>query len=287
MPRLLDDSVIGEKEKFLIYGDGGTGKTFSALTLPPPIYVVVFGGENELKTMRSPDYRNKYPEMEGQIYFDCVQEQLGEMGHFVSATAYDQACLLIDEALRQSEAGDLPEFQSIVIDSATGLRRYAMNKAMEVNYTRTSTKGKTALDRLRDQNIIIPGDNDYMSEMSLTSQFMDWVFDLPYHVCVTTHVWLDKEFNRKTRETTIRSRKPLFTGNLREYVPTKFDNVWYFDAVASGKSVINRAQTVGDDQTFAKTRMGGILGQKIQDVNFRDVIAKFKAAEKKLKAKKK
>jgi hypothetical protein len=287
MPKLLDDSVIGENEKFLIYGYGGTGKTFSGLTMPPPIYAVVFGGENELKTMRSPDFRNKYPEMEGQVYFDSVQEELGEMGHFVSATAFDQAGNLIDEALEQSRKGDLPEFKSLVIDSATGMRRYAMNKAMEVNYQRTADKGKAALTKLREMNIIIPGDNDYMSEMSLTMQFMDWVFNLPMHLCVTTHVWVEKKFNRSTRETEIVSRLPLFTGNNRESVPTMFDNVWYFTAATSGKTVVNQAQTVGDDDTFAKTRMGGVLPLNLRDVNFRDVIEKFKNADSKIKVRKK
>jgi len=281
MPRLLDDSIIGEHEKFLFYGPPGSGKTFSSLTGPPPTYCIVFGGANELKTGRSIDFRKKYPELEGQIYFDQTTEPLGERGHFVEASAYDEACDLLDAALAAEEKGDF-QFNTLVIDSATGLRRYAMNKAMEVNYHRATNKGNTALKRLRDANIIIPGDNDYMSEMSLTMQFFEWVFNLPKNVVVVTHEYQVKKYDRAKGESFVTGRMPLFTGNHREYMPAVFDNVWHFSPVPTGKSIISRAQTVGDDTTYAKTRMGGVLAQYERDVNIRDIIARFRKAEKKL-----
>lgn len=282
MPKPLDDSIIGEYEKFLLYGAPGAGKTFISLTGPPPTYVICFGGANELKTARSIDFRNKYPELEGELFFDHTVEELGIRGHFVAATAYDQACDLIDEALRQEEAGDF-QFNTLVIDSATGLRRYAMNKAMEVNYERAGAKDKTALARYRDHNIIIPGDNDYMSEMSLTMQFMEWVFNLNKNVVVVTHEHQTKKFNRETRVVVVEGIKPLFTGNHREYLPAIFDNVWRITPIPNSRGLVGEAQLVGDDKTYAKTRMGGVLGATLRDPNLRDVIAKFRAAETKLR----
>jgi hypothetical protein len=281
MPQLITDDIIGQYEKFLFYGPPGSGKTFASLTGPPPTYSIVFGGANELKTARSIDFRNKYPELEGQLYFDAVEEELGERGHFVSATAYDKAGDLISDALEAEERGDF-EFNTLVIDSATGLRRFAMNKAMEVNYERSKKKSDTALQRFRDANIIIPGDNDYMSEMSLTMQLMEWVFNLDKNVIVVTHQHIAKKFNRGTRENIISAINPLFTGNHREFIPAIFDNVWFFQPVFSGKSCIGEAQTVGDDTRYAKTRLGGVLPQKLRDVNVRSVIERFRGAEPKL-----
>jgi hypothetical protein len=282
MPHPVDASIIGEREKILLYGAGGVGKTFTAGTMPGNVFFIVFGGPNEVKTLMSPDFRGKHPEKEGKLFYDFTTEPLGKRGHFKSADAYDQACDLLDEALRLEEKGDFA-FDSLVIDSATGLRRFAMNKAMEVNFHRaTSGTTKTALARLRDENIIIPGDNDWMSEMSLTTQFMDWVFRMDKHVCVCTHVWETKKRDRASGETIISDQKPLFTGKNREEIPTMFDNVWYVSSISKGRGIIAQLQTVGDNTTSAKTRMGGALAPVERDPDLTKIIKKLqKAAVKK------
>lgn len=275
MPKPIDDSIIGVHEKILLYGLGGSGKTFAAGTMPGTVYFIVFGGQNEVKTLRSPDFRNKHPQKEGHLFFDYAVEEIGARGHFVSAAAYDMACDLIDEALALEAAGDF-QFDSIVIDSATGLRRFGMNKAIEVNFGRAIGKDKTSLQRLRDSNIIIPGDNDYMSEMSLTIQFMDWIFRLPKHVCVCTHEWQVKQRDRKTGDSQVTSRLPLFTGKNREEIPGMFDNVWHIRPKPTGRGILSEAITVPDEFTFAKTRMGGILAPIERDPNLSEIIERMK-----------
>lgn len=243
--------------------------------MPGNVYFVVFGGSNEVKTLMSPDFRKKHPQKEGKLFFDYTTEPLGKRGHFKSADAFDAACDLLDEALEAERKGDF-SFDSLVIDSATGLRRFAMNKAMEVNFHRaTSGTAKTALARLRDENIIIPGDNDWMSEMSLTTQFMDWVFRLDKHVCVCTHVWQTKKRDRGSGDTIITDQKPLFTGKNREEIPTMFDNVWFATAIQQGRGIISQLQTVGDATTYAKTRMGGALPPVIRDPNLEEIFEKL------------
>lgn len=278
MPKLVDSSIIGDREKILIYGQPGSGKTFTALTGPPPTYAIVFGGPNELKTAQSIDFRTKYPELEGQIYYDATVEPQGDRGHFTEAQAFDQACDLLDEALEAERKGDFT-FETLVIDSATGLRKFAMNKAMEVNYEGSKNKAKTALKRLRDHNIIIPGDNDYMSEMSLTEQFIEWIYGLDKHVVVVTHEYRESSFNRASRQTTVESVKPLFTGKHREFIPNVFDNVWRFTPTQEKRGICGVAQTVGDDKIYAKTRMGGVLRNMERDPNLRDIISRFQSAE--------
>lgn len=276
MPKPVDASIIGLHEKILLYGLGGSGKTFTAGTMPGNVYFIVFGGANEIKTLMSQDFRKKHPEKDGKLFFDYAVEEIGSRGHFVSATAYDMACDLIDDALEQERKGDF-QFDSVVIDSATGLRRFGMNKAMEVNYHRATGKAKTALQRLRDENIIIPGDNDWMSEMSLTTQFMDWVFRLPKHVCVCTHEWQVKQRDRATGESQVTSRLPLFTGKNREEIPAMFDNVWHIKPKNTGRGIIAEAVTVADEFTFAKTRMGGILAPLERDPDLTKLIEKMRA----------
>jgi hypothetical protein len=280
MPRPVDASVVDDRHKVLLYGEGGVGKTFTAGTMPGDVYFLVFGGQNEIKTLRSPDFRKKHPQKEGKLFFDFVTESLGKRGHFKSADAFDMAGDAIDEALEQERKGDF-HFDSLVVDSATGLRRFAMNKAMEVNFHRATTgTAKTALARLRDENIIIPGDNDWMSEMSLTTQFMDWVFNLDKHVCVCTHVWQTKKRDRGSGDTIITDQKPLFTGKNREEIPTMFDNVWHVTAKSATRGIIAQLQTVADATTYAKTRMGGALPPVVRDPNLEEIFEKLAKAAK-------
>lgn len=276
IPRLLTDEVVGKYEKFLLYGPFGSGKTFAAATLPGNIYFLVIGGDNELKTLRSPDFRRKYPKKRSTIYFDSVKESLGKHGTFVQADAYDWACDKIDWMLEAEEKGYIPHIDSIVVDSATGLRGVAMNKAIEITHDRAKGKEKTALTRLRDQGIILPGDTDYGSEQSLIWKFVNWLFELEKHFVLTTHEWLETKSNRETRTTEIIARKPLFTGQHRENIPLMFDNVWRLHVVDSGKAHSFRATTIGDDIVYAKTRFGGLLGPLVTDVNLEDIITKFR-----------
>ena len=275
MPTPVNSDIIGVHEKLLLYGLGGSGKTFTAGTMPGKVYFIVFGGPNEVKTLMSQDFRKKHPEKTDQVWFDYAVEEIGARGHFKSATAYDMACDLLDDALEQERKGDF-EFDSVVIDSATGLRRFGMNKAIEINFHRATGQSKTALKRLRDENIIIPGDNDWMSEMSLTTQFMDWVFRLPKHVCVCTHEWQVKQRDRGTGDSTVTSRLPLFTGKNREEVPAMFDNVWHIRPRNTGRGIVAEAVTVADEFTFAKTRMGGILAPIERDPDLTKLIEKMR-----------
>jgi len=274
-PELLDDSILGEYEKILSYGGFGTGKTFSAGTMPGRIYFLVIGGKNELKTLRSPDFVNKYPEKNGMIALDWVKENLGLRGTFKEAEAYDLACDKLDEALALDAKGDMP-FDSLVIDAATGLRGVAMNKAIEITYDMASGKDKSALTRLRKEGILIPGDNDWGSEQSLIWKFINWCYELDKHFLLITHEWIDAKTDLGSKTTTVLHRRPLFTGKHRQEIPQMFDNVWRFSVSGGGKSRQFEAQTVGDDITDAKTRVGGVLDINMRDVNYEKCIEQMK-----------
>ena len=275
MPELTPE-ILGDKEKFLLYGPPGAGKTFLAGTLPDPQYWLILGPPNELKTVNSPAFIEKHGRK--RIFFDSIEETLGPRGHFEKATAFDKACDAIDAALAKQKSGEWP-FVSIVVDNATVLQQYEMNKAMVVNYDRASSKENTALQRLREENIIIPGDNDYMSAMSLMDQFVDWYMTLPFHGVFIAHEYVEATFNRKTRETTVNRILPLFVGKQRTRIPRAFDNLWYMSVSSGGKNVISSAQTNGTEPVWAKTRVGGVLPQYLSDPNLSTVIEKFKIAD--------
>lgn len=275
MPQVLDSSVVGKNEKILIYGQPGTGKTYLSGTMPGNIYILLIGGENELKTLTSPDFLNKYPEKQGKIAFDWVKEKRGPRGKFKSADAFDQACDLLDEALELDKKGEVPEigsFDSLVIDNMTMLNTLQMNKAIEINYGITSDKSKTTLKQLRDENIIIPGDNDWMSQMSLMTQFVDWLFNIDKHVLCVAHEWRQKSYNRSSRETTVTEYRPLFTGKHREDIPMMFDNVWRTYTSGGGRSTQYEVQTQSDSKTLAKTRFGGVIPNIMRDANLTNCI---------------
>ncbi len=276
MPILLTDDIIGKWEKFLLYGGFGTGKTFTAGTMPGQILFIIFGGENELKTLRSKHFKEKHPEKEGMISYEFVKESLGKRGTFTSADAYDWACDKLDEALEAERKGDY-KFDSLVVDAATGLRKYGMNKAIELTYDLAQSKDKTALKRLRDSGVIVPQDQDWGMEQSLTDKFLNWCYELEKHLCLVTHEWRVEKHNRGTRETTLTGVSPLFTGKHRQEIPQMFDNVWRMTVEGAERSRIFTAQTVGDEIHDAKTRLGGIVDIHWRDPNLEEAINKFQA----------
>lgn len=282
-PTKLTDKEPTDHVKILGYGMAGTGKTFAGGTMPGKVYVLLVGNDNEIDTLTSDDFVEKHPEKVEDISFDVVSEERAERGHFKEATAFDRACDTLDEALEKDADPDDPfEFDSLVIDNATTLNRVQMNKAISINHQIQSNKNKTTLSQLREENIIIPGDNDYMSQMSLMEQFIDWLFGLDKHVFVVAHEYRDTTYNRQARTQEVDSYRPLFTGKHRENIPLMFDNVWrfYTSGKAAGKQ--DRAfkvRTQGSDKIMAKTRLGGVLRNTIRDINLTECIEKMQESQ--------
>lgn len=279
MPELLSEKIAGQHEKFILYGEMGTSKTFTAGTMPGIIYSIAFGGKNEFKTYLSPDFRNKHPEKEGKIYIDYVKEQRGKRGMFLHADAYDMACDLVEAAIEKEKAGDFT-FDSVVIDAATGLREVAMNKAMEFMYGRAHDKSKTAMAALKDQNMTFPADVDWGGQMNLVWKFVSWLYDLEKHVCLISHEWTTKKRNRGTGEVEILTRQPLFTGENRKRIINMFDNVWHMEAEPAKRGIVGVAQTIRDERILARTRIGGVLPMYVKDPNLADCITKLQEGAK-------
>ncbi len=275
------DTIIGgESEKFILYGNFGTGKTFAAHTAPGPIFSVVVGPENEMKAIKSVEFSKKYPKKAKEIFFAAAREDYVSRGKFRVAQGYDMACDIIDEAIRMKLEGDL-DFKTLVIDNASTLMEYQMNKVLELGPSGDRSSASKANRVLREEGILIPADYDYKGQMSLMTQVITWVTELDVHLVLIAHEHVESHQVRETREKEITAIGPLFTGRNRTNIPNRFDNVWRFTASGSARARTFKAQTVGSSEptTQAKTRLGSVVPFSYSDVNLEQTIEKFKKVQ--------
>lgn len=271
----LTPDIIGQHEKILLYGEPKTGKTFTALTAPGPIYLILPGNIGEAKTVFGLDWSKTHGERP-EIYFDVVEEPRDDRGILEEARAFDEMCLKIDAALEARKAGDV-NFASIVVDNATVLGQIAMNKAIAFNYASAGNKAKTSYARLLKDGLLHPADSDYGSQQNLLRQFVDWMYGLDCHFILTAHEWRSETIDRATRAKTISQVLPLFYGQQRTRIAGFFDNVWRTE-ITSNKYM---TWTQGRSDPYpiaAGTRVSGVLKQREQNLNISDAIAKLQKA---------
>jgi hypothetical protein len=271
----ISPSIIGEREKFLIYGEPGTGKTFDALTAPAPIFFLAVGGSNEAKTYYSKQFQKKHGKKE--IFISVAEESTDASGKFDQAQGFDNACRLMDEALEEDDKGTT-QFATIVIDNATVLEEYQMNKVIEVSHSGVASKGRdtsqTTYQKYQDSGILTPFDSDWGAAQSLMAKYLSWLFRLDKHIVLVAHEYQDTTTNRATQSREITGIKPLFVGNQRGRVANMFDNVWR--KTKSGQLYVARTEPL--DRPFpviAKTRIGGIIPADYSNVDLTDVIDQF------------
>lgn len=290
MPTLLTpESVLGSNEIFLIYGEPKTGKSEIALTAPGPIYINCIGPANEIKTRYSRHFieRDKGIHNQKKYYFDSVRETYGTHGQITdNPTAFDEACTNIDNMLEAVRKGDMEQPTTIITDNATVLEEYQMNKSMIAGYELAGAKEKTALHRMRQFGIIKPGDNDWGGAQSLMTQYMSFVFSLPFHIVMVAHEYKEfKASNGNSREREHVGTYPLFVGQQRTSIARAFDNVWRTSVEGSRYLT----QVVGDDKIVAGTRVGGVLcdsrNKFVENMNLTVAIEKFKKYPKEMLAK--
>lgn len=274
-PKPVTPSLILEGwEQFLIYGPGGTGKTFTAATAPEPQWWLTPGGLSELKAVYSKGFVKKHGMKE--MYVTSVKEarESGQMKD--NPTGYDDCCHAVDIFLEENEQLGLG-VQSIIVDNATVIEEYMLNKAIMAEYHLAGAKDKTTLAREREFGIRRPHDTTWNGAQSFMDRWVNWLRELPFHLIFVAHDYesWEQEEDRRTRK--LVSIKPLFVGAQRTSVPNKFSNVWYSMVSGGGRSQTWGVQPERDAIREAKTRVGGILDPNYaMDVNITDVIQRFK-----------
>lgn len=269
-------AVVGEKEKFLLYGNPKTGKTHCGLTLPEPILFVAVGGPNEIKTFYSKKFQDKYPGRQPPIL--CYAgEEIGDKGRFEHALGFDRVTTQMGRALEMDARGEL-EFASIVVDNATVLSELQMNKVIEIGHENRNpdAKGYSTFEKFKEHGILTPFDAEWGAAQSLMQKFTSWIFSLDKHVAFIAHEYEVSVPNRATQGQDLVGVKPLFIGKQRDRIANMFDNVWRFYT----QGQLHVARTIPQDQPFtiiAGSRIGGVVSSEYQDPNLSAAIRKFQA----------
>lgn len=265
--------IIGQYESFLLYGRGGTGKTFTAGTAPDPFWILTMGGRNEAKTLFSPVFIKKYGRKE--FYITSVTEDRFRARNIDDPTGYDRCCLAVDAFLEWNHREGLG-VKTIIVDNATRIEEYMMNKAIMAEYTLASNKEQTVRKAEMNLGIRKPYDSTYGGAQSLMEQWTNWLTELPFHLVFIAHTYEEWQQKERSRERQLISVKPLFVGQQRTNVPNKFDNLWYHKVQGGGRSRTWGVQSERDEIVDARTRVGGILDPTYErDINLSDVIAEF------------
>ena len=280
MPVPLTAEIMEDNEKVLLYGHPGTGKTHAALTAPDPIYFLAIGAPNEAKTYFSKKFQEKHGKKE--IFIDVALEPRDRMGRFKAAVGFDHACTLLDTALELDDKGKM-EFPTIIVDNATVVEEFQMNKVIEISGASRDpeAKGKSTYDKFMDEGILIPADHDWGGAQSLMAKFTSWIFSLEKNVIFIAHEHETTVSNRRTQSSDLIAVKPLFIGKQRSRIANMFDNVWRMSK--QGQNYY--ARTVPQDKPFtiiAKTRIGGVIPEEYANPNLSEAIKKIQAQARKV-----
>jgi len=279
MPRLTSE-IIGQWEKWLLYGAPKKGgKTFCSLTAPEPILFHAIGGPNEAKTYFSKDFQDKHGKKE--IVIEVAIEDLDKRGRCKNPAGFDHACNLLDDALELDDKGKMETstggFETLVIDNATVLSEFQMNKVIHIanQFRSTQATGLSTYDKLMQEGILVPHDSDWGGAQSLMRDYISWLFKLDKHVVVIAHEYELTKANRATQGSDLIGVKPLFIGQQRDRIANMFDNVWR--CTKQGQMYL--ARTTPIDKPFdiiAGTRLGGIIPNDYPNPDLTKTIEKFK-----------
>ena len=265
----LSDMPLGSSVIQLFYGGSGVGKTNYCGTAGSRALIINIGGG--LATLQSPYFRKLNPN------YDPFVETIIEEAIPDNARAFDDVCTIIDKYLKEKNA----EFDTLIIDDITALRRFAMNKGLELNQKLNKSKS-LATSKLHDAPQIAI--QDYAAEMSLVEQFVIEYIGIcrreNKHLIMTAHERIT--FNPPSNlggEPTISTIKPGFTGRtFPDAVTGHFDLVWHGEKLGGGEQIKYRARTVGDSALTAHTKWRGLFPTIYENPNFLDVISKIRGS---------
>lgn len=267
----LNDKPIGESVTLLAYGGAGTGKTFFAATCGDRTLHV--DPEDRRATIQSKLVQEKYHY--NPIYISFREEPLPADG----AKALDEITLAINEAIDQYE----DQFDIVYVDGASALRRFALNKALELNQKIGKSKTLGRMQTLDTQvEFVDVTIQDYTAEMGLIEKFIlkmkDYCMDAKKHFILTAHerILYNPPASVGGQET-VKAIKPGFTGKtFPDSTPGMFDLVWHFEVEGTGDTRKYLARTEGDSALIAKTCWPGLFPTKYYNPNFQDVVRAIK-----------
>lgn len=264
MPR-LSDLPKGESVTLLVYGPAGSGKTELCGTAGSRALWINTG--LGIVTIQSPGFKQRHPNVDPII--ETVEDDLDPK----TPTGYDKACDTLDAYLDPKHPM-YNEYDTIIIDDATTLRRYAMDKGVKDN----SEAGLSKTYEQRQKGKAITTVQDYGAEMSLIDQFIIYYTRIckssHKHFILTAHERI--QYNKASQigaPPTVNSIKPGFTGQtFPDSVTGHFDLVWHLETLGAGERILYKARTAGSSSEVAKTRWSGLFPIQVDNPNFLKIV---------------
>lgn len=273
----LSDVPTGKTVTLCLYGGPGTGKTrFCCTAGDRTLYIEC---EGRVSTQQS--YAKTYGF--NPIWHTVTEEALPDK---------PQALDKIATILKEASNNYADKFDTIVIDGATALRRFAMNKALELlgatGKSKTLQKTEDLEKKFGDTfGFADVGVQDFGGEMQMVEKFIykltEYCRTEGKHLIFTAHQRetygkaLDKAGNVIIgAQGTLEKVRPGFTGQtFPDTIPGMFDFTWYTEVTGSDSNKHYRVRTEGDSKLVAKTCVGengSMFPTLIENPNFLKVI---------------
>jgi len=264
----LNDIPKGESICILLYGGGGTGKTWFCGTAGDRTLIINIS--LGILTLQSPLFRQKVGS--NPIIHTITEDLIPDEPRGFDA---------VKDALNYYTKNYPNEFDVIVIDDVTELRRLAMNKALQMNAELGNSKSLSHSRKYNEQVVAI---QDYGQEMNLTEgairNLVTVSKELNKHLIVVAHERIT--YNKATQIggiETVHKIAPGFTGKAFPDETTGiFDFVWHTEAEGSGANISYVIRTAGDNALIAKSRGNGLFKTKEVGLTFPEVIKRIKNA---------
>lgn len=256
----------------LLYGPGGTGKTFFGGTVGKDGIIISIGGGES--TFASKAYIEKYksnaPRIEILSGTDYEQRKLSD-----KPAGLDIVTDTIDRILDKNEA------KTIVIDDATFLSKLALTKGLYINAVK---KRSATFSQAKDDGFILSDIADAGTEINI----VDWFIATYTNICrqkdvnliLLAHERITYKKAERGLDSYIDKIYPGFTGRtFPHHIGAYFDFVWHSEI----KSVMDKGlaktqfgfRTIPNEIITAKTRVGGYFNELEFGIDFQDVCARL------------
>jgi AAA domain len=211
----LGDYEPGRLIKALAFGRFKVGKTFGSATFPRPNYMDFDGG---IATLLNPDFVKRHGYKKDIEFEHFFEKSVDKNGVVRSHNAFDDACRYFDKWMA---AGMRDKFDTWIVDSATSLSQFAMNKGMILlGGPGLSIASKTHQQAV-NTGVVYPKMQDYGVERGMVTQFIRMLLTADKNVLVLCH---EKEITDDNGN--LKAIVPLLTGKGVEEIPIMFDEVW-------------------------------------------------------------
>lgn len=240
----------------LLYSSSGGGKTWFAGTANNSFFINTGGG---IDTLMSPLFLRRYPNIRRKKV-DIIERMLSK-----NEFAFDVLTDLIDWYLENDETNQ--EFNTVILDDATSLRDMIFNHGK-------GTKSFVDVEGMRKAGI----------EINRLSWFLEQYVPVfrakGINFLMTAHESrIYEPLGKMGEERKIKEIRPSFAGEKQvDYVPSKFDEVWYTRLAESKDGKFSMIITEGGgEKLLTKTRKNGVFKPTEIGMNYEQLLAKRKA----------